>query len=346
MSQTRMLAEYTEHRRCWMAWPSGGYVLGDDAREAEETRQAWADVANAIADFEEVVMVVDPDAVDIARSFLSGSVVQVVERLDDAWMRDFGPTFVERADGGLGAVTWRFNGWGAQSWAHWENDELIGALVADRAGAEVTTSTLVNEGGAIHVDGRGTVLATLSVHLDPGRNPGAEPAEIEAEFARTLGVTKTIWLPRGLYRDAKPPATRGHVDMMATFTESGALLVHDQRDASHPDHEIMGVNAAILAEQTDATGRALEIVRMPAPEILIDETGDFVDYNYVNHLPVNGGVIVPSFGDPNDDAARGIIADLYPGREVRMIPSHAIFRQGGGIHCITQQEPLLGRSHV
>lgn len=338
----RMPAEFDPQRRVWMAWPSGGYVLGDDAREAEETRTAWAAVANTISEYQEVVMVVDPDAVDIARRYLSAAVVQVVEPLNDAWMRDFGPTFVRSDTGTLGAVAWRFNGWGAQEWASWEHDALIGAAVAQRAGAQIVESRMINEGGAIHVDGAGTVLATLSVQLDPGRNPGASQQDIEAEFARTLGTTKTIWLPRGLYRDAKPPGTRGHVDMMATFTANGQVLVHDQPNPDHPDHDIMTTNIRLLGEATDAAGRSLDLVTVPAPSITTDETGDFVDYNYVNHLAVNGAVIVPSFGDAQDERARGIIADLYPGRDVRLVPSRAIFRQGGGIHCITQQEPLLG----
>lgn len=340
-TQWRMPAEYEPQCRVWMAWPSGGYVLGDDAQEAEETRQAWAEVANTISEYQEIVMVVDPDAIDIARRYLGGAVIQTVEPLNDAWMRDFGPTFVRSGSGELGAVAWRFNGWGAQEWASWEHDEKIAAAVGRRAGAQIVQSAIVNEGGAIHVDGAGTVLATLSVQLDPGRNPDATREEIEAEFARTLGATTTIWLPRGLYRDAKPPGTRGHVDMMATFTPNGRVLVHDQTNRDHPDHDIMTANTRILAESVDAAGRPLEIVKMPAPATATDGTGDFVDYNYVNHLPINGAVVVPSFGDVHDQRAKSILADLYPGRDVRLVESRAIFRQGGGIHCITQQEPLI-----
>lgn len=344
--QWRMPAEYDPQRRVWMAWPSGGYVLGDDAREAEETRQAWAEVANIVSEYQEIVMVVDPNAVDIARRYLGDAVVQVVEPLNDAWMRDFGPTFLRSASGSLGAVAWRFNGWGAQEWASWEHDAQIGANVGRRAGAQIVESGIVNEGGAIHVDGAGTVLATLSVQLDPGRNPGATREDIEAEFARTLGATTTIWLPRGLYRDAKPPGTRGHIDMMATFTANGRVLVHDQTNRDHPDHAIMTANIRLLSEAVDAAGRPLDLVKVPAPSTATDETGDFVDYNYVNHLPINGAVIVPSFGDAQDQRAKGIIGDLYPGREVRLVESRAIFRQGGGIHCITQQEPLIDRAEA
>lgn len=334
-----MPAEFERQKRVWMAWPSSGYVLGDNMQEAEETRTAWAAVANTVAEHEELVMVVDPQAEQSCRPYLSSDVVIVTEPLDDAWMRDFGPTFVTDADGRLGAVAWKFNGWGAQEWAHWDHDEKIGAAVGTRAGAHVITSTIVNEGGAIHVDGAGTVLATLSVHLDPGRNPNLTTADIEAEFARTLGATKTIWLPRGLYRDAKPPATRGHVDMVACFLEAGRVLVHQQSNPEHPDHAIMPEIDRVLAEATDAAGRRLEIVHIPAPAVVTDETSDYVDYNYVNHLVLNDAVLVPTFDDPNDAQAVALLTDLYPGRAIRPIESTAIFRQGGGIHCITQQEP-------
>jgi agmatine deiminase len=334
-----MPAEFAPQQRCWMAWPSGGYVLGDNEREAEEARIAWAAVANTIAEYEELVMVVDPEAEESCRPYLSASVTRVIEPLNDAWMRDFGPTFVTGERGELGAVVWTFNGWGAQDWARWDLDSKIGAAVADRAGALLVSSEMVNEGGAIHVDGAGTVLATLSVQLDPGRNPNLNAADVEREFARTLGATHTVWLPRGLYRDAKPPATRGHIDMMACFTEGGHVLVHEQLDTGHPDREIMTTNTRILSEATDAHGKPLDLVRIPAPRTLIDETGDFVDYNYVNHLVINGAVLVPSFGDPEDERAAALLQELYPGREIRAIESRAIFRQGGGIHCITQQQP-------
>jgi len=344
--QWRMPAEFAPQRRVWMAWPSSGYVLGENPQEAEETRTAWAAVANAIAEYEELVMVIDPEARDIARRYLSESIMTIEEPLNDAWMRDFGPTFVLGADGELGAVDWRFNGWGAQEWARWDRDELIGAAVAGHADATLITSPLVNEGGGINVDGKGTVLATLAVQLDPGRNPGITTAEVEAEFARTIGATKTIWVPRGLYRDAMPPGTRGHIDIVATFTESGHVVVHDQPDPAHPDHEIMREITAILERSTDATGAPLDVVRLAGPTVLKDDEDEFVDYSYINHVVINGAVIIPAFGDPRDEEAAALLADLYPGREMRLVESRPIFRQGGGIHCITQQEPLSGADGV
>ncbi|HET6969057.1 MAG TPA: agmatine deiminase family protein, partial [Ornithinibacter sp.] len=239
-----MPAEWAPHERTWMAWPSSGYTLGDTDAEADEARATWADVALAVSRFEPVTLVVDPGAVDVARRWVGEGRhghhrVDLLEApLDDAWMRDIGPTFVLSPSGALGAVDWVFNGWGAQEWATWEQDARVGEFVAGRAGATRIASDLVNEGGGIHVDGAGTVLLTETVQLDPGRNPGLTRADVEAELARTIGATTCIWLPRGLTRDYDEFGTRGHVDIVATFASPGVVLLHWQSDPAHPDHEV------------------------------------------------------------------------------------------------------------
>lgn len=339
----RMPAETAPHERTWMAFPRPNLTLGDDPASAEEAYGAWTAVAHAVAEFEPVVMVVDPTERDRARRMLSADIEQVEAPLDDFWMRDFGPTFVvdDERPGVLGAVDWVFNGWGAPEWATWDHDREIARFVADRVGAELVSSVLVNEGGAIHVDGEGTVLATLTVQLDPGRNPYADTLRIEHEFARTIGATHTVWLPRGLTRDYEDFGTRGHVDMVATIPSPGRVLLHTQRDAAHPDFEVSRDLRAFLETQTDAAGRAFEVIELPAPDTLRDDEG-FVDWSYVNHLVVNGGVIACGYGEPESDArAASILAEAYPGRRVVTVDARPILARGGGIHCITQQQPKL-----
>jgi agmatine deiminase len=346
-----MPAETDPQDRIWLAWPSAGYTLagqsdgeaGADAVSAEEARITWAAVANAAASFEPVTVIVDPADTEIARRYLDSQIELREAPLNDAWMRDIGPTFVigDTPDGPvLGAVDWVFNGWGAQSWARWDKDEKIGAKVAEFAGATIVESPLVNEGGGIHVDGSGTVLLTETVQLDPGRNPGLDRAAVEAELARTIGAVHFVWLPRGLERDSQTYGTRGHVDIVATIPSPGVLLLHDQRDEGHPDHAVTGDLRALLSQAEDSAGRAFEIVDLPAPAGLRD-AGGFVDYSYVNHLVVNGGVIACSFGDENDADAVAILRDAYPGRQVVSVDARPLFERGGGIHCITQQQPSL-----
>ena len=201
---------------------------------------------------------------------------------------------------------------------------------------------LVNEGGGIHVDGDGTVLLTETVQLDPARNPHADRQRVEAELARTIGASKAVWLPRGLTRDYDTFGTRGHVDIVATLPSPGRLLLHEQTDASHPDHVVTMQLRRHLEQQTDAAGHRFEVVSVPAPSTLRDDEG-FVDWSYINHLVVNGGVIACGFGDDRADAhAREVLAEAYPGRRVVSVDARELFARGGGIHCITQQQPSVG----
>jgi agmatine deiminase len=326
-----MPAEWAPQDRIWMAFPAPGYSLGSSPAEAEEARRTWAAVANAIVEFEPVTMVVDATQVSPARKVLSPSVDIVEAPLNDAWMRDIGPSFVHLEDGSLGGVDWVFNGWGRCDWAKWDRDEWIGGVVCRMAGARRISSPMVNEGGAIHVDGQGTVLVTETVQLGPGRNPTWTKEQVEAELRRTIGATDVVWLPRGLTRDYEKYGTRGHVDIVATFTSPGRVLLHQQRNPDHPDHYVTRNLRELLEER-------FEVTALPAPRQVRDNEG-WVDWSYVNHLVVNGGVIACSFDDPHDADAAAILREAYPGRRVVSVDARPLFDRGGGIHCITQQQP-------
>ena len=337
-----MPAEWQPHERTWMAWPTEGYTLGD---APEEAYRAWSQVANTIARYEPLTMVVDPAATTSARHWLDPAVTVVERPLDDAWMRDIGPTFLigEATDGSgrqLAAADWIFNGWGAQKWATWGKDAEIAETVAELAGARCFASQMVNEGGGIHVDGAGTVLITETVQLDPGRNPGWTREQVEAELRGFLGVRKVIWLPRGLTRDYGEFGTRGHIDIVAAFVKPGVVVVHTQPDPAHPDHEVGKENAALLRASTDAAGRSLEVVELPAPTVT-EEDGEPVDYSYINHYLANGLTLLCGFDDPRDEQAAEIFARLLPERRIEIVDARPIFARGGGIHCITQQQPRV-----
>jgi agmatine deiminase len=326
-----MPAETAPQDRVWMAYPSAGYSLGDTEAEHHEARTTWAAVAHAIAEFEPVSLLVDPGELSAAKRYVSQDIEIVEAPLNDAWMRDIGPTFVHAEDGSVAAVDWVFNGWGGQDWARWDRDAKVGALIAETAAVPVVSSPLVNEGGGIQVDGQGTVLVTDTVQLDPGRNPGLSRSDVEAELARTIGATEVVWLPRGLTRDSQRFGTRGHVDIVAAFTTPGRLLLHTQTADAHPD-------TAVCREIREKLADRFEIIEMPAPDTLTDDEG-YVDYSYINHLVVNGGVIACSFGDPRDADAAAILAEQYPGRTVVSVDARPLFARGGGVHCITQQQP-------
>ncbi|MEV5612200.1 agmatine deiminase family protein [Streptomyces sp. NPDC052225] len=335
-----MPPEWAPHERTWMAWPSPNPTFADD-RELADARAAWASVANAVRAFEPVTMVVGPGQEASARELLDPAVELAERDLDDAWMRDIGPTFVKHAaTGELAAVDWTFNGWGAQDWARWEHDSKIARHVADLTGVPVHSTNLVNEGGGIHVDGEGTVLLTETVQLDPDRNQGWSKAGVEAEIHARIGTSKAIWLPRGLTGDYGQFGTRGHVDIVAAFAAPGVVLVHAQEDPAHPDFEVSREIIGVLTGQTDAQGRSLEIVEVPAPTVLTDaDDGSWVDYSYINHYLCNDGVVLCAFDDPNDEKAAAIFRRLFPPRTVTLVDARTVFAAGGGIHCITQQQP-------
>jgi agmatine deiminase len=334
MDQTwKMPAEWAHHERTWMAWPSAGYTLGDTEIEHQEARLAWASVANAICRYEPVSVLCVSADLDLAKQFLDPRVSLVEAELNDAWMRDIGPTFVKSETGQLAGVNWVFNGWGAQSWASWDKDSQVANFISNRIGVPGLESELVNEGGGIHVNGAGAVLLTETVQLGAGRNDTWSREEVEQEIHQKLGTNRAIWIRRGLTRDYDQFGTRGHIDIVACFAGANKILFHEQQNPEHPDYSVSHEVKRTLEE-----AGGFELIAVPAPLKLRDEEG-FVDYSYINHYVINGAVILCSFDDLNDEVARNILQTVYPDREIVLVDARAIFARGGGIHCITQQQP-------
>lgn len=329
----RFPAEWEKHERTWVAFPHAGYTLGDTEREQAAARQAWANVANSASEFEKVSCVIHPGDEHNAKKFLSSEIELVEIPIDDAWIRDAGPSFVVD-NGELKAVNWVFNGWGAQHWASYELDAQLATLVAKQLGVEVIDSKLVNEGGGFHVDGNGTVLLTRTVQLGAERNQGWHQELVEEEIHEKLGTSTAVWLERGLTRDYEDFGTLGHVDIVSCFAPDGRVLIHDQQNPNHPDYQ---VSAEVRKLFISAGYQTLSI---PAPEALKDEHG-FVDYSYVNHYVLNNAVLLCAFDEKRDRDVRAMMRDVYPGRDIVLIDARELFARGGGIHCITQQQPAI-----
>jgi agmatine deiminase len=342
-----MPAEWEPHERTWMAWPCSAYTLGETAGSAAQARSAWAAVANAIVQFEPVSMLVDLDHVEHARQWLDPRVKLVPADLDDAWMRDIGPTFVRDTNRALLGVTWVFNGWGAQDWAQWERDAAISDFVSEAAGVTPVPSALTNEGGGVHVNGAGVALLTETVQLDPQRNPNWSREAVAEELRRTLGVSRVIWLPRGLTRDYDEFGGRGHIDTLASFCAADTVLFHEQRNPEHPDFWISAETKRVLRAvgRRDENGKRvlskkLKVIALPAPTVLEDEHG-WVNYSYVNHYVCNGAVIMGTFDDDVDQEARKILRKVYPTRQIVGVDARLLSQLGGGVHSITLQQPKV-----
>jgi agmatine deiminase len=329
----RMPAEWERHERTWLAFPTSGYTLGETEREHEAARTSWANVANQASEFEKVTVVVNPGDEAIAKKYLSSQIELMPIAIDDAWIRDSGPTFVTDS-GKLGAVNWIFNGWGAQGWANFGKDAKLASEIAEHTAALRIDSDMVNEGGGIHISGDGTVLLTETVQLGKGRNPSWSKEQVEQEIHQKLGTSKAIWLKRGLTRDYEEFGTQGHVDIVACFAPDNRVLFHDQKNPNHPDYQVS-------SEVRETFIRAgIEVVSVPAPDTLRDGEG-FVDYSYINHYVLNDGVLLCAFDDPRDKEAKAILREVYPGREIALVDARELFARGGGIHCITQQQPVF-----
>ena len=348
----RMPGEFEPHSGCWMAWPErpDNWRLGGKPAQA-----AYAAVAEAINASDPVTMAVSDSQFAHCRAVLPPSIRVVEISSDDAWMRDIGPTFVTDGNGGRRGVDWHFNAWGGLDgglYFPWDRDERVAGKVLEIEGAERYRAPIVLEGGSIHVDGQGTVIATEQCLLNPNRNPELARGQLEQVLLAYLGADKLIWLGEGLFNDE----TDGHVDNLACFARPGLVLLTYTEDESDPQSAVSRDAQQRLEAATDARGRALEVVHLPSPgTITITEeeaagvdaldtsqprlAGDRLAASYVNFYLGTSRVVFPLLDARCDDQAADVLSGCFPEREVVGVPAREILLGGGNIHCITQQVP-------
>jgi agmatine deiminase len=325
-----MPGEWIQHSCCWMAWPSRDGLWPNP----EATEQDYANVANTIARFEPVKMLVPPGKLESAKALLGDNVEVIEMPIDDSWARDSGPNFLIGGNT-LAGSTWVFNAWGGK-YAPYDQDALMGQRILERVGARQFASSLVAEGGGITVDGEGTIITTDSCFLNENRNPAWSRREVETELCRTLGADKVIWIPG----DPEDTETDGHIDGIAAFIEPGRVLVETGPDKSDPHYPVGVSNTNALKGRVDAKGRKLEL-EFIQEGIYHGEQWNGGCSSYINSYLANGAVIVPGYGYDRDEEAVETYRTLYPDREVVQVPINDIAIGGGGVHCITQQQPVL-----
>jgi agmatine deiminase len=320
------------HVRTWMAWPSDVAIWGGWLAAVQ---QEIGLIAATIARFEPVTLcATDPDAANQARA-ACGTGVTVIDSIpvNDCWMRDAGPVF--RSDSRRrDAAGLNFNGWGSKQ--RHDKDRSVAESVAREAGAPFSAAGFVGEGGAIETDGDGTVMATESSLVNPERNPGMTRSQVEAAVLEAYGAQKMLWLPGIADRDI----TDDHVDATSRFVRPGVVMVQ-RPPAVRTDiwAEDERVQLALLSRITDAKGRRLRVIVVDGPDTVRSNDPGFVD-SYVNYYACNGAVIMPEFGDvAKDQAARATVGAALPGRTVVALNYDTIALGGGGVHCVTQQEP-------
>jgi agmatine deiminase len=338
-----MPAEWAAHRATWLAWP---HQTRDWPGRFAPIPWTFAEIVRALARGEQVsILVQDAGAEGRVRRLLARMRIDPARLelhqipTDRSWVRDSGPLFVRRADGARQATVWRFNGWA--KYRNHRRDAEVAAAIARAAGVparrvEIDGRHVVLEGGAIDVDGEGTLLATEECLLSDvqARNPGLGREELERALGGALGVRRVIWLGRGIAGDD----THGHVDDVCRFVAPGRVVLCAEDDPKDDNHAPLAENRERLESARDARGRALEVIPLPMPSPIVFD-GVRVPASYANFYIANGRVLVPVFNDPRDRRALGILAELFPDREVTPIYAGDLIWGLGTLHCMTQQEP-------
>jgi agmatine deiminase len=343
-----MPAEFERHDGCWMLWPQ----RPDNWRaNAAPAQRAFSAVAAAIARFEPVTVGVSAEQYARARASLTPTVRVVELSSDDAWMRDVGPSFLINASGELRGVDWGFNAWGGL-YPSYARDQAVAQKVLEIERAARYRAPMINEGGAIHVDGQGTVLVTEQCLLNRNRNPTLSRRQIEAHLCRYLGVSCVVWLAEGVIADE----TSGHIDNLACFAAPGEICLHWCSDPRDPQYRVSQDAFERLMAARDARGRRFKVHKLPAPGPLYMTrreaggvlrrrgvhrrgAGQRLAGSYVNFYLTNGALILPLLDERTDRAAQRALRRIFPRRRIVGIGAREILLGGGNIHCITQQQP-------
>jgi agmatine deiminase len=323
--------------RVWMTWPSNAVLW---RKSLPHLQNEIASLARTIAKYQALSMISDSE--ENGKNALNkiGSTRYPVTMLnaipnDDFWLRDNGPIFRKTAGGALDCIDLNFNGWGGKQIA--QKDTQVPQKIASYLGIPITKANIVGEGGGILQDGDGTLIATESCWVNDNRNPGKTRGQIEAELLSLFGAQKMIWC-KGIRGG---DITDMHIDASIQFVAPGKLLMHRPPELAN---DIWAQEARamvkIISASTDAKGRKFEIHMMDEPVKLRSKNPQILR-SYINYLAVNGAIISVNFGDDKTDAlAKETFQKVYPGRVIEMLELDHLYAGGGGIHCVTQQQPV------
>ena len=335
-------AEWTPHAATWISWPrpEGISFPGFYHRSILDVVR----IIRVITQFEPVHLnVPNENYVRIVRQMLRDGGVPLQRvvlhqiKTNENWTRDHGPAFVQRSRRGrldTAIVDWGFNAWGGK-YPPWDADDAVPTKVAGELGLPVFNADIVMEGGAVDVNGAGTLLTTTSCLLNRNRNPQCSKNEIEGLLKAYYGQRQVIWLGEGIAGDD----TDGHVDDLARFIDSRTIVTAVESDPLDVNFKVLADNRRRLARARDTEGRPFDIVELPMPRPVVHE-GMRLPATYVNFYFVNDALLVPTFGDrERDGAALRILRGVVKERKVIGVDCRALIWGLGAIHCLTQQQP-------
>jgi len=349
----RMPAEWERHEATWLAWP---HNPTDWPGKFQAIPWVYAEIVRLLSARETVhILVEDAQAGHRASAVLerAGANLDRVSfhewATNRVWTRDSGPIFIRKdgvrnAEGQVALTNWHFNAWA--KYPDWQLDDKVPGHVADLLGlahwqptvelADGSARRLVLEGGSIDTNGGGVLLTTEECLLSEvqQRNPGVGREQLEQAFSDYLGIDKVIWLGRGVVGDD----THGHVDDIARFVGPETIVTAMEPDRSDPNHEPLAENLERLNAARTLDGRQFTIVELPLPRPVVFD-GQRLPASYANFYIANELVLVPTFNDPKDRVALGILAEVFPGREVVGIHAVDLVWGLGTLHCMTKQQP-------
>ncbi len=343
MNNRRFPAEWEPQKGILLCFPHNGK---DWPGKYEAIQWAFVEFIKKVSLFETVFLVV-------ANEFLKEKVTDlllmasvdltkisfIVHKTNRSWMRDSGPILIKK-DGKSEALNFNFNGWAKYN--NWQLDKHVPATVADYLQVPLTKvsykgSKVVLEGGALEVNGKGTLITTEECLLHPSiqvRNEGYTKNDYEAIFKEYLGITNTIWLGEGVLGDD----THGHIDDLCRFVNSTTVVAVVEKNKNHKNYKPLQDNLKRLKAATLEDGKPLNIVELPMPKPIIFEELE-LPASYANFLIINAAVLVPTFNDSNDRIALNILSECFPDREVIGINCIDLIWGFGTLHCLSQQIP-------
>ncbi|MBA2688533.1 MAG: agmatine deiminase family protein [Gemmatimonadaceae bacterium] len=343
MTPRRMPAEWERHEATWIAWP---HHEPDWPGKLEPISWVYAEIVRLLHNYERVEILCQSEASrDIAvRALTAHGVSESGYRLhiaptDRVWLRDSGPTGVQRADGSVELIHWGFNAWA--KYDNYAQDVKVGNVVEEITGLPRVEALrpdngerLILEGGGIECDGAGTMLVTEEWLLSDTqvRNPGMTRETYERAFAEYLGITRTLWLGEGCVGDD----THGHIDDVARFLAPGVVALAYEEDDNDANHARSVDNLRRL--HFAAMESHIDVVQLPYPRPVM-MSGERLPASYANFYIANGVVIVPTFNDKNDRIALSILAEHFPDRDVVGVHAVDLVWGLGTLHCLTQQQP-------
>ncbi len=332
--------EWAPQAAVMLTWPRQD---GDFARHFDAVERNFIAIAVAIGRFQNVHVNVAEQADALQARLIDAGVPR--ERLivhevpnDDVWARDHGPVTVVR-DGKLVHLDFTFNGWGNKFSAARDNALTRKLAQYEAWVAPVETIDFVLEGGALEVDGHGTLLTTERCLLATTRNPHLNKAQIEDLLKAQLGLDRVLWLTHG---DLIGDDTDGHIDTIARYCDATTIVYQGCDDRSDAHYDDLAAMADELRALRDWQGNPYQLVALPLPTAIFDpDDGRRLPAGYANFLILNGAVLVPVYGQPLDAVALDLIRPVFPDREVIGIDCNALIQQYGGLHCVTMQIPAL-----